>query len=116
MKNGVNKVTLVGNVGDEPKINHFDNDGLVANFPLATNEIYVDKNGGEVKKPNGTELLSGITEPGWLKIILKKEIRFILKVGFKLPVGKIRMVLNDSLLKLFVITSLCWVVKKIIKW
>lgn len=50
MKNGVNKVTLVGNVGDEPKINHFDNDGLVANFPLATNEIYVDKNGGEVKK------------------------------------------------------------------
>ena len=50
MKNGVNKVTLVGNVGDEPKINHFDNDGLVANFPLATNEVYIDKNGGEVKK------------------------------------------------------------------
>jgi len=57
MKNGVNKVTLVGNVGDEPKINHFDNDGLVANFPLATNEIYVDKNGGEVKKPSGQRIV-----------------------------------------------------------
>ena len=50
MKNGINKVTLVGNVGDTPRINRFENDGMVANFPLATNETFYDKEGREVSK------------------------------------------------------------------
>ena len=50
MKNGINKVTLVGNVGDAPRFNEFDNKGMVAHFPLATNEVYLDKEGKEVKK------------------------------------------------------------------
>jgi single-strand DNA-binding protein len=50
MKNGINKVTLVGNVGDVPKFNQFDNKSMVANFPFATNEFYLDKEGKEVKK------------------------------------------------------------------
>ena len=50
MKNGINKVTLVGNVGEDPKINQFKETGLVANFSLATNEFYTDKAGKEIKK------------------------------------------------------------------
>ncbi len=42
MKRGINKVTLVGHVGEDPKINQINDDVKVARFPLATNEFYVD--------------------------------------------------------------------------
>ena len=50
MKNSINKVMLVGNVGDDPRFNQVNKDTMVANFPLATNEYYTDKEGKEVKK------------------------------------------------------------------
>lgn len=50
MKNGINKVTLVGNVGDDPKVNQFKENGKVVNFPMATNETYTDKAGQEINK------------------------------------------------------------------
>ncbi|MFN4121692.1 MAG: single-stranded DNA-binding protein [Flavobacteriales bacterium] len=37
---GVNKVILIGNVGKDPEIRNLDNGVKVANFPLATTEIY----------------------------------------------------------------------------
>jgi hypothetical protein len=48
MKYGVNKATLVGNVGDEPKFNEKDGEIFLASFPLATSETYKDKKGDEV--------------------------------------------------------------------
>lgn len=50
MKNGLNKVTLIGNVGDAPRVNETKDHLKVANFPLATNEGYKDKNGKEVER------------------------------------------------------------------
>ncbi len=50
MKYGVNKVTLVGNVGDEPRVSEREGEAFVANFPLATNEFYKNKEGEEVSK------------------------------------------------------------------
>jgi single-strand DNA-binding protein len=50
MKNGINKVTLVGHVGEAPKFSQLENKQSVANFSLATNEEYTDKEGKEVKK------------------------------------------------------------------
>jgi single-strand DNA-binding protein len=50
MKNGINKVTLVGNVGETPRFSQLENKLMVAHFPLATNEEYTDKEGKEVKK------------------------------------------------------------------
>ena len=50
MKYGVNRVTLVGNVGEVPRVSERDGEAFVANFPLATNEIYKDKEGEEVRK------------------------------------------------------------------
>jgi len=50
MKYGVNRVTLVGNVGDEPRVSEKEGEAFVANFPLATNEVWKDKEGEEVSK------------------------------------------------------------------
>ena len=40
----LNKVFLLGRVGKDPDIRHFETNS-VANFPLATNERYRDKTG-----------------------------------------------------------------------
>ena len=50
MKYGVNRVTLVGNVGDEPRVSEREGEAFVANFPLATNEFYKNKEGEEISK------------------------------------------------------------------
>ena len=50
MKRGINKVKLVGHVGEDPKVNQINDETKVARFPLATNEFYVDKEGNEVQK------------------------------------------------------------------
>ena len=40
----INKVILIGNLGRDPEVRHFDNGGMVARFSVATNESYRDKN------------------------------------------------------------------------
>jgi len=50
MKYGVNRVTLVGNVGDAPRVSERDGEAFVANFPLATNEVWKNKEGEEVQR------------------------------------------------------------------
>ncbi len=42
---GVNKVILVGNLGKDPEVRHLEGGAAVANFPMATTEIYKDKTG-----------------------------------------------------------------------
>lgn len=44
---GVNKVILIGNVGNDPDVRYFPNGDGVANFSLATSESWRDKNTGE---------------------------------------------------------------------
>ena len=44
----VNKVILIGNVGQDPEVRHLDKDVTVANFSLATSESYTAKNGEKV--------------------------------------------------------------------
>ena len=53
MKYGVNRVTLVGNVGEVPKVSEREGEAFVANFPLATNEVWKDKEGEEVRRMEG---------------------------------------------------------------
>jgi len=50
MAGSVNKVILVGNVGNDPEIRSFNNGGKVANFSLATSENWRDKQSGERKE------------------------------------------------------------------
>lgn len=40
-----NNVRLIGNLGDAPKVRKLDNGKTVANFSIATNEIYKDEKG-----------------------------------------------------------------------
>ncbi len=41
----INRVTLVGNLGKDPEVRHFENGGSVARITVATNENYKDKEG-----------------------------------------------------------------------
>ncbi len=43
----LNKVMLIGNVGDSVKMHYFEGGGCLGRFPLATNESYVNKSTGE---------------------------------------------------------------------
>jgi single-strand DNA-binding protein len=47
---GVNKVILVGNLGQDPEIRYMPNGGAVANITLATSESWRDKQTGENKE------------------------------------------------------------------
>ncbi len=44
----INKVILVGNVGNDPEVQYVQEDVPVAKFSLATNERYTNKNGEKV--------------------------------------------------------------------
>jgi single-strand DNA-binding protein len=61
MKRGINKVTLVGHVGEDPKVNQINDDVKVARFPLATNEFYIDKEGNEIQKTQWHNIIYGLT-------------------------------------------------------
>ena len=50
MAGSVNKVILVGNVGQDPEVRQFQNGGQVASFSLATSETWKDRNTGERKE------------------------------------------------------------------
>lgn len=47
MAGSVNKVILIGNLGRDPEVRSFQNGGRVANFTIATNERWTDRNSGE---------------------------------------------------------------------
>ena len=42
---GLNKVTLIGNLGKDPEVSVLEGNIAVAKFPLATTETYRDKTG-----------------------------------------------------------------------
>jgi len=47
---GVNKVILVGNVGQDPETRYLPSGGAVTNVTLATSETWKDKNSGEAQE------------------------------------------------------------------
>ena len=47
MAGSVNKVILIGNLGQDPEIRSFQNGGKVANLRIATSEQWKDRNSGE---------------------------------------------------------------------
>jgi single-strand DNA-binding protein len=53
MSGTLNKVMLIGHLGDNIKMHYFDGGGSIGRFPLATNESYINKSTGE--KVSNTE-------------------------------------------------------------
>ncbi len=49
MARGINKVILVGNLGQDPETRYMPSGGAVTNITLATNESWKDKQTGEQK-------------------------------------------------------------------
>ncbi|WP_343126518.1 single-stranded DNA-binding protein [Buchnera aphidicola] len=47
---GINKVILIGNLGQDPEIRYMPNGGAVLNMTIATSENWKDKNTGELKE------------------------------------------------------------------
>jgi len=84
MSGSLNKVMLIGNLGDDVKMHHFDGGGCIGRFPIATNENYTNKATGE--KISNTE---------WHNLVVKNKAAEIcekyLKKGDKIYVeGKIK--------------------------
>ena len=50
MSRGVNKVILIGNLGNEPDVRYMPSGDAVANVSIATSESWKDKNTGETQE------------------------------------------------------------------
>ena len=63
MSGSLNKVMLIGNLGDDVKIHHFEGGGSIGRFPLATNESYTKKDTGEK-----------VTETEWHNVVVRNKV------------------------------------------
>ena len=61
--NGVNKVILIGNLGQDPDVRYTQNGDAVANISIATKEVWKDKQTGDKKE--STE---------WHKVVLFRRL------------------------------------------
>jgi single-strand DNA-binding protein len=50
MARGVNKVILIGNLGQDPEVRYMPSGGAVANVRMATSEQWKDKNTGDTQE------------------------------------------------------------------
>ena len=74
---GINKVIIIGNLGNAPEIRAMQNGDTVANFSVATSESWVDKNTQEI--PNGTVLCFIVDWPTSQVNIYEKDRKFMLR-------------------------------------
>lgn len=84
MAGSVNKVILIGNLGKDPEVRHLENGAVVANFSIATSEVYTDRATGERKE-----------NTDWHDIVVWRGLAEItekyLKKGYKVYVeGKLK--------------------------
>lgn len=80
----LNKVTLIGHLGDEVKMHYFEGGNSIARFSIATNEVYINKTTNEK-----------ITSTEWHNLVVRNKAAELcekyLSKGDKIYVeGKIR--------------------------
>ncbi len=63
MGNSLNKVMLIGHLGDEVKMHYFEGGNSIGRFPVATNETYTNKQTNEK-----------ITTTEWHNIVVKNKL------------------------------------------
>ena len=63
MAGTVNKVILIGHLGDEVKMHYFEGGNSIGRFPIATHESYTNKQTGEK-----------ITTTDWHNIVVKNKL------------------------------------------
>jgi single-strand DNA-binding protein len=62
MSGTLNKVMLIGHLGDEVKMHYFEGGGCIGRFPLATNETYTNKQTSE-----------RVTNTEWHNIVVRNK-------------------------------------------
>ncbi|MEA1787223.1 single-stranded DNA-binding protein [Arenibacter sp. GZD96] len=62
MTGTLNKVMLIGHLGDDVKTHYFEGGNCIGRFPLATNETYTNKQTGEK-----------VTNTDWHNIVLRNK-------------------------------------------
>ena len=62
MSGTLNKVMLIGHLGDEVKMHYFEGGGSIGRFPIATNETYTNKSSGE-----------RVTNTDWHNIVVRNK-------------------------------------------
>lgn len=63
MAGSVNKVILVGNLGQDPEVRTFQNGGKVVNLRIATSERWKDRNTGEAQERTQWHSVAIFSEP-----------------------------------------------------
>ncbi|MFY0602532.1 MAG: single-stranded DNA-binding protein [Flavobacteriaceae bacterium] len=63
MAGTINKVILIGHLGDEVKMHYFDGGNSIGRFPIATNENYTNKQTGEK-----------VTTTEWHNIVVRNKL------------------------------------------
>ena len=63
MAGTINKVILIGHLGDEVKMHYFEGGNAIGRFPLATNESYTNKQTGEK-----------ITSTEWHNVVVRNKL------------------------------------------
>lgn len=80
----INKVTLVGRLGKDPEIRHFDNNSSVCNFTLATSESYTDREGKRIEQTEWHNLAI------WRKGLVDVAEKYLKKGHLVYVEGKLR--------------------------
>ena len=62
MSGSLNKVMLIGHLGDDLKMHYFEGGGAIGRFPLATNETYTKKVTGEK-----------VTNTDWHNVVVRNK-------------------------------------------
>ncbi|WP_440879519.1 single-stranded DNA-binding protein [Tenacibaculum sp. C7A-26P2] len=63
MAGTVNKVILIGHLGDEVKMHYFEGGNSIGRFPIATNETYTNRQSGE-----------RVTNTEWHNIVVRNKL------------------------------------------
>lgn len=63
MAGSVNKVILIGNLGQDPEVRSFQNGGKVVNLRIATSEQWKDRNSGERRERTEWHSVAIFSEP-----------------------------------------------------
>jgi single-strand DNA-binding protein len=63
MAGTINKVILIGHLGDEVKVHYFEGGNSIGRFPIATNETYTNKQTGEK-----------VTTTEWHNIVVRNKL------------------------------------------
>ena len=80
MAGSVNKVILIGNLGQDPEVRSFQNGGKIANLRIATSETWKDRNSGERRERTEWHTVAVYSEP------LVRVVEQYLKKGSKIYV------------------------------